>query len=128
MLSAKVELTTSRDLSCSPFTTFLWISFPFEKQKNYGPLIFDQSLQQLLCCQLGGVSSTQQGVKTRLLPGNLIQFSTWQCRFICCQPQEFSKQFGYGFLLNIPTTCQNNATDAKNFVYSTQIHMLETLN
>jgi hypothetical protein len=42
--------------------------------------------------------------------------------------KKLSKQFGYGFLLNIPTTCQTDATDANTFAYSNQIHMLETWN
>ncbi len=33
MLLAKVALTTSCDLSCFSLMTFLWISFPFKKQK-----------------------------------------------------------------------------------------------
>jgi hypothetical protein len=42
--------------------------------------------------------------------------------------ETFSKQFDYGFLLNIPTIRQTDATDAIIFVYSNQIHMLETWN
>jgi hypothetical protein len=42
--------------------------------------------------------------------------------------EKFSKQFGYGFLLNIMTTHQTDATDANTFVYSNQIHIFETWN
>jgi hypothetical protein len=55
-----------------------------------------------------------------LLPGNANSFAA--------NGKKFSKQFGYGFLFNIPTTCQTDATDANNFVYSNQIHMLGTWN
>ncbi len=53
-----------------------------------------------------------------LLPGNADSFAA--------DLEKLSKKFGYGFLLNIPTTCQTDATDANTFVYSNQIHMLET--
>ncbi len=55
-----------------------------------------------------------------LLPGNADSFAA--------NLEKFSKQFGYGFLLSIPTTHQTDATDANTFVYSNQIHMLETWN
>jgi hypothetical protein len=42
--------------------------------------------------------------------------------------KKLSKRFGYGFLLNIPTTHQTDATNANTFVYSNQIHMLKTWN
>jgi hypothetical protein len=42
--------------------------------------------------------------------------------------KKLSKQFGYGFLLNILTKSQADAIDANTFVYSNQIHMLETWN
>ena len=51
-----------------------------------------------------------------LLPGNAHSFAA--------NLEKFSKQFGYGFLLNIPTTRQTDATDATTFVYSNQILML----
>jgi hypothetical protein len=51
-----------------------------------------------------------------LLPGNADSFAA--------NLEKFSKQFGYGFLLNIPTTRQTDATDATTFVYSNKIHML----
>jgi hypothetical protein len=55
-----------------------------------------------------------------LLPGNADSFAA--------DLEKFSKQFGYGFLLNIPTTHQTDATNANTFVYSNQIHMLKTWN
>ena len=55
-----------------------------------------------------------------LLPGNANSFAA--------NLEKFSKQFGYGFLLNIPITRQTDATDANTFVYSNQIHMLKTWN
>ncbi len=53
-----------------------------------------------------------------LLPGNVNLFAA--------NLEKFSKQFGYGFLLTIPTTRQTDATDANLFVYSNQIYMLKT--
>ena len=55
-----------------------------------------------------------------LLPGNADSFAA--------DLEKYSKQFGYGFLLNIPTMRQIDATDANVFTYSNQIHMLETWN
>jgi hypothetical protein len=56
-----------------------------------------------------------------LLPGNANSFAA--------NLKKFSKQFVYGFLLNIPTTHQTDSTNANTFVYSNQkIHMLETWN
>jgi hypothetical protein len=55
-----------------------------------------------------------------LLPGNADSFAA--------NRKKFSKQFGYGFLLNIPTMRQVDATDANALTYSNQIHMLETWN
>ena len=55
-----------------------------------------------------------------LLPGNADSFAA--------DLEKYSKQFGYGFLLNIPTMRQVDATDANLLIYSNQIHMLETWN
>ena len=55
-----------------------------------------------------------------LLPGNADSFAA--------DLEKYSKQFGYGFLLNIPTMRQVDATDANVLIYSNQIHMLETWN
>jgi hypothetical protein len=43
-----------------------------------------------------------------LLPGNADSFAA--------NLEKFPKQFGYGFLLNIPTTHQTDATDANTYV------------
>jgi len=55
-----------------------------------------------------------------LLPGNADSFAA--------DLEKYSKQYGYGFLLNIPTMRQIDATDANVFIYTNQIHMLETWN
>ena len=55
-----------------------------------------------------------------LLPGNADSFAA--------DLEKYSKQFGYGFLLNIPTMRQVDATDVNALTYSNQIHMLETWN
>jgi hypothetical protein len=55
-----------------------------------------------------------------LLPGNADAFSA--------EIEKNAKQFGYSFLLNVPTTHQVNATNAKLFIFSNLNHMLETLN
>jgi hypothetical protein len=90
-LLAKVALTTP-PVTCLVLHSQLFFGFPFLlKNKSYGPLIFDQSLHQLLCCQLKGAHFTQQGGKTRLSPRDLLRFTPWQCQFICCQSREFFK-------------------------------------
>jgi hypothetical protein len=55
-----------------------------------------------------------------LLPGNANSFPA--------NLKNFSKQFGYGFLLNVPITHQVDANNANSSTYSNQIHMLETWN
>jgi len=42
--------------------------------------------------------------------------------------KKYSKQYGYGVLLNIPTMRQVDAADANALTYSNQFHMLETWN
>ncbi len=44
------------------------------------------------------------------LPGNANSFAA--------NLEKFSKQFGYGFLLNIPTTRQTEATNVNTFIDS----------
>jgi hypothetical protein len=55
-----------------------------------------------------------------LLPGNADAFAS--------EIEKYAKQFGYSFLLNIPTTCQVKTTKATLFTYSNLNHMLETWN
>ncbi len=55
-----------------------------------------------------------------LLPGNAESFAA--------DLEKYSKQFGYGFLLNVPSTQTVDTTNSNAFVYSNQIHMLETWN
>jgi hypothetical protein len=47
---------------------------------------------------------------------------------IAAEIEKHAKQFGYSFLLNVPTTCQVNATNTNLFAYSNSNHMLETWN
>jgi hypothetical protein len=65
--SAKVKLSTTGDL----FHFFHWRPFFgthfLSKCGSYGPLVLDQSHQQLLRCQLEGVHLTWQGSKARLM-------------------------------------------------------------
>ena len=55
-----------------------------------------------------------------ILPGNAESFAA--------DLEKYSKQFGYGFLLNVPSTRTVDTTNSNAFVYSNQIHMLETWN
>jgi hypothetical protein len=55
-----------------------------------------------------------------LLPGNADAFAV--------DLEKYAKHFGYGFLLNVPSTCIVNAENANTFTYSNQVHMLETWN
>ena len=58
----------------------------------------------------------QPETQYNLLPGNADSFAA--------DLEKFSKQFGYGFLLSIPTTRQVDATDANSFTYLNQIRIL----
>jgi hypothetical protein len=55
-----------------------------------------------------------------LLPGNADSF--------VADLEKYTKQFGYGFLLNVPSTRTIDATNANAFVYLDQVCMLETWN
>ncbi len=55
-----------------------------------------------------------------LLPGSADAFAA--------EIEKYIKQFGYSFLLNVPTTRQVNATDANLFAYSNSNLMLEKWN
>ncbi len=55
-----------------------------------------------------------------LLPGNADSFAA--------DLEKYAKHFGYGFLLNVSLTRTNDVANANTFVYSNQIHMLETWN
>ncbi len=55
-----------------------------------------------------------------LLPENLDAFAA--------AAENYAKQFGYSFLLNVPTARQVDATNANLFTYSALNHMLETWN
>jgi hypothetical protein len=123
-LSVKVALATSRDLSCSSLTTFLWISFPFEKMKAMVLSFLTNLYNNYFAANLMEFKAAKQDFHLEthynLLPGNAVSFAA--------NLEKFSKQFGYGFLLNIPTTHLTDATNANTFVYSNQIHILETWN
>jgi len=73
---------------------------------------------------LSSVKAVKQDIhpETRydLLPGNADSFAV--------DLEKYSKQYGYSFLLNIPTMRQVDAADANALTYSNQIHMLETWN
>jgi hypothetical protein len=47
---------------------------------------------------------------------------------LAAEVEKYSKQYGYGFLLNVPTACQVDPGNANNFTYVNPIHMLETWN
>jgi hypothetical protein len=53
-----------------------------------------------------------------LLPGNADSFAA--------NFKIKSKQFGHGFLFNVPATCQVDPSNANVFTYSNHIHMLQT--
>ena len=55
-----------------------------------------------------------------LLPGNADLFAA--------DLKTYAKNFGYGFLLNVLSTRTDDPINANMFVYSNQIHMLETWN
>ena len=55
-----------------------------------------------------------------LLPGNADSFAA--------ALKKYAKHFGYGFLLNVPSTRTVNPAAANTFVYSNSEHMLKTWN
>ncbi len=55
-----------------------------------------------------------------LLPGNADSFAA--------DLEKYAKHYGYGFLLNIPSTRTVDPTNANAFTYSDEVHMLETWN
>ena len=55
-----------------------------------------------------------------LLPGNADSFAA--------DLEKYAKHYGYGFLLNVPSTRTPDAAAANTYIYSNPIHMLETWN
>jgi hypothetical protein len=55
-----------------------------------------------------------------LIPGNSDHFSN--------EVEKCSKQFGYGSLLNVPTNCDVDATDANSLTYKDPINIIDTWN
>ena len=55
-----------------------------------------------------------------LLPGNADLFAA--------DLEKYSRHFGYGFLLNVPSRRTVDLAAANTFVYSNPVHMLETWN
>ena len=53
-----------------------------------------------------------------LLPGNADLFAA--------DLKKYARHFGYGFLLNVPSTRTVDLADANTLVYSNPVHMLET--
>ncbi len=55
-----------------------------------------------------------------LVPGNADAFAA--------NLEKYAKHFVYSYLLNVPSTCFVDATNANTFTYSNHAHMLETWN
>ncbi len=55
-----------------------------------------------------------------LLPENADAFAA--------EVEKYAKQYGFSFLLDVPTVCDVDATNAHLFTYSASNHMLETWN
>ncbi len=55
-----------------------------------------------------------------LIPGNSDSFSA--------EIEKYSTQFGYGALLNVPTTCDVDSTDANAITYNDPVNMTEAWN
>ncbi len=93
-----------------------FFGFPsLSKIESYGSLIFNQPLQQLLCCHLEGAHFNWQGSKTRLSPRDSLQFTPWQCQFICCQSQEIFKAICLWISSQHPDHTSNWLNQCKHF-------------
>jgi hypothetical protein len=92
------------------------LSFPTNPYNNY----YAANLKEFISLEKVAKQDFHPETHYDSLPGNANSFAVIL--------KKFSKQFGYGFLLDIPTTCQIDATDVNTCVYSNQIHVLETWN
>jgi hypothetical protein len=55
-----------------------------------------------------------------IIPGNSVVFSA--------EIKKYAAQFGYGSLLNVPSDCDVDASNANNITYKNHVHMIKTWN
>jgi hypothetical protein len=121
-------VSNSFDFLCGQLSRLLLKIFfrilPFSRN---GPLIFNKynnyyaaDLKEFIAPDKSAKQDFRLDTHFDLLPGNADAFAA--------EIEKYVKQFGYSFLLNVPTTCQVDATNANLFAYSNSNHMLETWN
>ncbi len=118
-----ISLPPRKNLVCpSPFSLKFYLFW------QNGPLIFGKFLQQYYLATSKEYIALDKTAKQdfkleiwfNLLPGNAESFAA--------ELEKYSKQYGYGFLFNIPTVHQVDPSNANNITYINPIHMLETWN
>ena len=92
------------------------LSFSTNPYNNY----YAANLKEFISLDKAAKQDFRPRTCYNLLPGNADSFAV--------DLKKYAKHYGYSFLLNVPSTRAVNATNANAFVYSDQIHMLETWN
>jgi hypothetical protein len=92
------------------------LSFSTNPYNNY----YAANSKEFISLDKAAKQDFRPGTCYDLLPGNADSFAV--------DIEKYAKHYGYSFLLNIPSTRAVDATNVNAFVYSDQVHMLETWN
>jgi hypothetical protein len=92
------------------------LSFSTNPYNNY----YTADLKELIALDKSSKQDFHPDTHFDLIPGNADAFAA--------EIEKYAKQFGYSFLLNVPTARQVDTNNANLFAYSNLNHMLETWN
>ncbi len=92
------------------------LSFSTNPYNNY----YAANLKEFISLDKTAKQDFRPGTHYNLLPSNADSFAL--------DLEKYAKHYGYSFLLNIRSMRTVDATNANAFVYSDQVHMLETWN
>ncbi len=92
------------------------LSFSTNPYNNY----YAANSKEFISLDKAAKQDFRPGTRYDLLPGNAGLFAL--------DLEKYTKHYGYSFLLNVLLTRAVDATNANAFVYSDQVHMLETWN
>ncbi len=98
------------------FQAEMVLSFSTNPYNNY----YAANSKEFISLDKAAKQDFRPGTCYDLLPGNADSFAL--------DLKKYAKHYGYSFLLNILSMHAVDATNANAFVYSDQVHMLETRN
>jgi hypothetical protein len=82
------------------------LSFSTNPYNNY----YAANSKEFISLDKAAKQDFRPGTRYNLLPGNADSFAL--------DLKKYAKHYGYSFLLNVPSTCAADATNANAFVYS----------